>query len=86
MKEKYLNRGSITLFIIAFMFTLVTATICNVCDADKVTIIASAAMAGLVSVMGIGACFEIENLEMPIGPESGFVGVIIGTIIALLVF
>ena len=86
MKEKYLNRGSITLFIIAFMFTLVAATICNVCGAERVTIIASAAMAGIASVMGLGACFEMENLKMPMGPETGFVGIIIGIIITLLVF
>ena len=86
MKEKYLNRGSITLFIIAFMFTLGAATISNVCGAERVTIIASAAIAGIASVMGIGACFEMENLKMPMGTETGFVGIIIGIIITLLVF
>ena len=86
MKEKYLSKGSIVLFTIALIVTLATALVCNHFDAEKVTIIASSAMAGIVSVMGIGALFESQRLQMPMGPESGFVGIIIGVILNLIIY
>lgn len=86
MKEKYLSKGSIILFVIAIVATLIAGLVCFWCGADKVTIVASSALAGIVSVMGLGACFEAAKLPMPMGPESGFVGVILGVILTLLLF
>ena len=86
MKEKIFCKANISLFVVAIVFTVVTGLVCHLCGADRVTTIACSPLGGVLSVMGIGLLFEIEKMEMPVGPEAGILGIVAGTIISLLVF
>jgi len=86
MKEKFFTRNNVVLFSIAFMVTLLTAIICSMCGAERITVLLTAPMLGVLSVMGIGGLFTIEDMPMPVGPEPGFLGVIVGTLLSLFIF
>lgn len=86
MKEKFLTRGNIALFIIALAVTLITALVCNMCGAERITTVLTAPMGGILSVLLIGALYEIANQKAPMGPEPGILGVIVGTLVSLLIF
>lgn len=84
--KKFINRNNVILFAIAFMVTLATAFICCGCGAERITTLLAAPMTGVFSVMGVGALFEIEDMPMPMGPEAGFVGVIVAELLSLIIF
>lgn len=84
--KKFLNRNNIILFAIAFVLTLATAAVCNFCGAERVTTLLTAPAAGILGVMGVGALFEIEDMPMPMGPEAGFLGVIVAALLNIIIF
>ena len=86
MKEKFLTRGNIALFIIAVAVTLITGLVCNLCGAERITTVLTAPMGGVLSILLVGALYEIVNQKAPMGPEAGILGVVFGTIISLIIF
>lgn len=86
MKQKFQDRNNVVLFALAFVVTIVTAVVCHHCCADRITTLLTAPMVGIMGVMGLGALFEIENMEMPMGPEAGFFGVIVATLLSVIIF
>lgn len=86
MKEKFLTRGNIALFIIALAVTLITALVCNMCGAERITTVLTAPMGGILVVLLVGALYEFVNVKAPMGPEPGILGVIVGTLVSLLIF
>lgn len=86
MKEKILSRGNIALFLIAAVATLATALVCNICGADRITIVASGYIGGTLTVLGIGALYRMVCLIPPMGSEAGILGIITSLIVTLIVF
>jgi len=86
MKEKFLTRGNIALFVISFAVTLITAIIVNLCGADRISTVLTAPAGGILSVLLIGGLYEITGQKAPMGPEPGILGVVIGTLIALIIY
>lgn len=84
--EKFINRNNVILFAIAFVVTIVTAIICHCCSAERVTTLLTAPAVGVFSVMGVGALFEVEDMKMPMGPEAGFLGVIVAALLNIVLF
>lgn len=86
MKEKIFCKANISLFVVALVITVATGLVCHLCGADRITTIACSTLGGVLSVMGIGALFEIEKMTMPVGPDAGILGIVAGTLISLIVF
>lgn len=86
MKEKFLTRGNISLFIIALAATVIAGFVCNLCGADRITSICTAPMVGILAMLGIGAACEAASLRLTDGPEPGILGVIFGTLACLALF
>ena len=84
--KKFINRNNVILFAIAFVVTIVTAIICHFCGAERVTTLLTAPAVGVFSVMGVGALFDIEDMPMPMGPEAGFLGVIVAALLNIVLF
>lgn len=86
MKEKFLSKGNISLFAAAFIFTMLTAVLCNIFGAERLTTVFCAPMGGTLSILGIGALCEIEDLQLPVGPGAGILGVVIGALLTIIIF
>lgn len=86
MKEKFLNKGNISLFTVAFVFTVLTAVVCDLCGAERLTTVFCAPIGGVLSVLGIGALCEIADYRLPVGPGAGILGIVVGAIITLITF
>lgn len=84
--KKFINRNNVILFAIAFMVTIIMAVVCHYCGAERVTTLLTAPMFGVISVMGIGVLFDLEDMPMPMGPEAGFVGVIVAEFLNIIIF
>lgn len=84
--KKLINRNNVILFAIAFVITLAVAVICYLSDAERITILMTAPLFGAIGVLGVGALFTMEDMKMPMGPEAGFVGVIVASLINVIVF
>ena len=86
MKEKFLTRGNIALFLITLVVSIAVALVCNLCGADRITTVACAPMGGILSMLGIGGLYEVANAKAPMGPEAGILGVVAGLIATLIIF
>ena len=86
MKEKFLSKGNIVLFLIALAFTVLSGFVVSLFTADKVDIVAVAPMVGILAMLGIGAGCEAASLRLTDGPEPGILGVIFGTLACLALF
>lgn len=86
MKVKFLTKGNIVLFLIAMAVTFITALVCSLCGAERLTVLFSGPMGGILGVLIIGGLYEICNKKAPMGPDPGILGVIAGTLVNILVF
>ena len=86
MKDKFLTKGNISLFVITFVVVFLTAIICALCGADRMTILFSAPSAGILSILLIGGLYEIANMKSPMGPEAGILAVVLGEILNMFIF
>ena len=86
MKEKFLTKGNVMLLAIAFAVTLITAFVCNLCGAERITTLLTAPFFGVLSVLGIGALYEVCNQKAPMGPEPGILGIVLGAILNIIIF
>jgi len=86
MKEKFLNKGNISLFAVTFLVTVLTAVICNLCGADRLTTVCCAPVGGIISVLGIGALCEIEDVSLPVSPDAGVLGTTLGLILTMIIY
>lgn len=86
MKEKFFNRANISLFTVAFVATLLTAVISWVCGGERLTTVFLAPIGGVSSILGVGALCEIEDLELPVGPGAGILGVVTGALLTIIIF
>ena len=86
MKEKFLSKGNIALFLIALAFTVLTGVIVSAFTLEKVNIVAAAPMGGILSMLIIGGLCEIANYKLPVGPDAGILGVVFGTLVTLLIY
>ena len=86
MKDKFLTKGNISLFVITFVVVFLTAIICALCGADRMTILLSAPSAGILSILLIGGLYEIANMKSPMGPEAGILAVVLGEILNMFIF
>lgn len=86
MKEKFLTKGNISLFSIAFAVTLIVAVVCYFCGAERMTTLFSAPIGGILSVLIIGGLYELTSEKAPMGPDAGILGVVIATLLSLIIF
>lgn len=86
MKEKFLTKGNIALFAIAFALTVIVALVCHLCGAERITVEFAGPMGGILGVLLIGGLYEVCNQKAPMGPEPGILGVVAGAIINILLF
>ena len=86
MKEKFLTQGNIALLAITLVVTILTAAVCNMLGADRLTTLLTAPMGGILGLLGVGALFEVADLKAPMGPEPGILGIVLGSIASMIIF
>lgn len=86
MKEKFLSKGNVALFAIALVITVLAGIITAAFTEEKVNIVAISAMGGVLSMLIIGGLCEIANYKLPVGPDAGILGVVVGTLLTLLIY
>lgn len=86
MKEKFLTKGNISLFIITAAVVILVAIVCRLCGAERTTVLFSAQSSGILAMLVIGALFKIADLKSPMGPEAGILAVVFGTIFSMIIF
>lgn len=85
IKEK-LNKGNVSLFAVAFVAAVLAAVVISLLGGDKLSATAGAAIGGVLSLMELDLLLESEELQLPVGKEAGYLGIICGVIITLIVF
>lgn len=85
IKEKFINKGNISLFCAAMIAALLTGILCGIFG-DRTTCLAGSSIGGVLSILGVDILCDIEGLQLPVGPGAGILGIIAGVIITLIIF
>lgn len=85
MKERFLSRGNIVLFLITMGVTLFTAWCVTLCGADRITTVVAAQMGGTAIIVAIGCLVKMFGMAF-VGADSGILGTMAGTVAVLILF
>ena len=86
IKEKFINKGNISLFCAAMIAALLSGIVCGLCGGDRTTCLAGSSIGGVLALLGVDILCDIEDLQLPVGPGAGILGIIAGVIITLIIF
>ena len=78
------NKGSVSLFIIMFVVTILTSAISSLCGARELTKVVVSASVSIIALMGINTLEDLLGMRLGDNKHPAVLGIIIGIWVILI--
>lgn len=78
------NKGSVSLFIIMFVVTILTSAISSLCGSSELTKVVVSASVSIIALMGINTLEDLLGMKLGDNKRPAVLGIIIGIWVILI--